>query len=118
MLPVDIGSEHAIVPLDGRVSVGEDVVEPGWIALLPAGHDEVPVATEGPARFLLLGGRPLEERIAMWWNFVARDQQELTAAYRDWQDRNTDRFADVPSSLTRIDAPRPPWLGRTTRDEA
>jgi quercetin 2,3-dioxygenase len=87
------------------------VVEPGWLALVPAGIDELPLATrdEG-ARLLLLGGEPLGEPVQMWWNFVARDRDEIETAWRDWQ-RRTDRFGDVASSLERIEAPRPPWLG-------
>lgn len=106
----DAGFEHCVVPLDGRVRVGQEVLEPGWLGLIPAGVEELPIAVETDAtRFLVLGGTPLGERVSMWWNFVARDQDEITAAYRDWQDR-TDRFGEVPSSLDRIEAPRPPWL--------
>jgi quercetin 2,3-dioxygenase len=102
--------EHAVVPLDGRVKVGEDVVEPGWLALVPAGVGELPIEAEGAgARLLLLGGEPLGERIEMWWNFVARDRDEITTAWREWRDR-TDRFGAVPSALERIEAPRPPWI--------
>jgi quercetin 2,3-dioxygenase len=102
--------EHAVVPLDGRVRVGAEVVEPGWLALVPAGVEELPLATrDGGARLLLLGGEPLGEPVQMWWNFVARDRDEIEAAWRDWQ-RRTDRFGDVASPLERIDAPRPPWL--------
>lgn len=109
-LPTDVSYEHCIVPLDGRVKVGEDILEPGWLGLVPVGVDELPIAAETDAtRFLLLGGEPLGEKVAMWWNFVARDKDELTQAYRDWEGR-TDRFADVPSSLERIEAPQPPWL--------
>jgi quercetin 2,3-dioxygenase len=112
-VPVAADFEHCVVPLDGRVKVGEDVLEPGWLGLVPEGIDEVPIAAEvDGTRFLLLGGEPLGEKVAMWWNFVARDQDEITQAYRDWQDR-TERFADVPSSLERIEAPRPPWLPST-----
>ena len=109
---VRAGFEHAVVPLDGRVRVGEDVVEPGWIALVPPGVEELRLeaATAGD-RALLLGGEPLGERVQMWWNFVARSRDELEGAYRDWRDR-TDRFGDVPSSLDRIEAPVPPWMGR------
>ena len=114
MLPTQVGFEHAVIPLDGTVKVGPQIVEPGWLALVPAGIDELPVSGRGAARFLLLGGEPLGEKIAMWWNFVARDQAELTAAYRDWEGR-TDRFGGVPSKLQRIDAPRPPWLRSADR---
>lgn len=109
-LATDVGFEHCVVPLDGRVKVGQEVLEPGWLGLIPTGVEELPIAAETDAtRFLVLGGTPLGERVSMWWNFVARDQGEITAAYRDWQAR-TDRFGEVPSSLTRIEAPRPPWL--------
>jgi quercetin 2,3-dioxygenase len=109
VLPTQVTFEHAVVPLDGALRVGPQIVEPGWLALVPAGIDELPVHSRSDARFLLLGGEPLGESIAMWWNFVARDQTELTEAYRAWEGRS-DRFGDVPSKLARIDAPRPPWL--------
>ena len=111
VLPADRGFEYAIVPLDGRVRIGHEVVEPGWVGLVPAGADELPLETEADAgRLLVLGGEPLGEPVQMWWNFVARDRDELEAAWREWRDR-TERFGDVPSPLARIEAPRPPWVG-------
>ena len=110
VVPTATSFEHAVVPLDGRVRVGPEIVEPGWLALVPTGVEELPLETErAGARLLLLGGEPLGERIEMWWNFVARSRDEISQAWRDWQER-TDRFGDVPSALPRIDAPRPPWL--------
>ncbi len=111
VLPTDVRYELAIVPLDGQIRVGERIVEPGRIGLVPVGVDELPVEVgRGGARALLIGGIPLGERIQMWWNFVARDRDELTAAYRDWEQR-TARFGAVASDLERIEAPVPPWLG-------
>lgn len=109
-LEVDPTHEHAVVPLDGRVRVGEDVVDLGWVALVPPGvdHLEVEGAVDGH-RALLLGGEPLGERIHMWWNFVARSRDETEQAWRDWRDR-TDRFGPVASTLDRIEAPTPPWV--------
>ena len=110
VLPTDPGFELAVVPLEGRVKVGEAIVEPGWIGLVPPGVEELPIEAEhGGGRALVVGGTPLGERVHMWWNFVARDRDEVTAAYRDWRDR-TDRFGAVPTSLERIEAPVPPWL--------
>jgi quercetin 2,3-dioxygenase len=110
VLPLSAASEHAVVPLDGKVRVGAEVVEPGWLALVPAGIEELPIEVGEPGgRALLLGGEPLGEPVAMWWNFVARDRDELTRAWQEWRDR-TDRFGEVPSSLERIEAPRPPWV--------
>jgi quercetin 2,3-dioxygenase len=110
VLPVDPGFELAIAPLDGRVRVGDEVLEPGWLGLIPPGLDELPIETRDTgARFMLLGGEPLGEEVAMWWNFVARTKDEITDAWRGWRDR-TDRFGEVPTSLERIEAPRPPWV--------
>jgi quercetin 2,3-dioxygenase len=110
-LELEAGFEHALVPLDGRIEVEGEVVEPGWLALLPGGREQLHVdADRADSRYLLLGGEPLGERIAMWWNFVARDQDELSAAFRAWEERDEDRFPPVPSSLARAEAPRPPWL--------
>ena len=33
---------------------------------------------------LLLGGEPFDEKIVMWWNFVARDHDEIVEARHDW----------------------------------
>jgi len=109
-LPTSGAFEHAVVPLDGRIKVGPEVVEPGWLALVPPGVEELPIETEnGGARMLLLGGLPFGEQVTMWWNYVARSQDEITQAWRDWEER-TERFGPVPTKLERIEAPVPPWV--------
>ena len=113
-LDLDPGFEHCVVPLDGRVAVGgEDVADVGDIVLLAPGSDHLRVDATAGERWLLLGGEPLGEDITMWWNFVARDRDEITAAYRAWQARD-DRFGDVDAPLDRIEAPAPPWLRPTS----
>lgn len=110
VLPTEPGWEHAVIPLDGKVKVGPEVAEVGWLALVPPGVDELPLEADHPgARALIVGGEPFGEQVAMWWNFVARDRGELEAAWRDWRDRTT-RFGAVPSSLDRIEAPTPHWV--------
>jgi len=114
VLPLDRRFEHAVAPLDRPVLVGDEVVEPGWLALLPPGADELVLAVRGAAdgpaaRVLLLGGEPLDAPLAMWWNFVGRTRDELTRAWRDWNLR-TERFGAVASTLPRIEAPPPPWV--------
>jgi redox-sensitive bicupin YhaK (pirin superfamily) len=63
-----------------------------------------------PTRVVLLGGKPLDEQLTMWWNFVGRSRDEITAAYDAWQ-RQDDRFGRVRSTLPRIPAPPPYWAG-------
>jgi hypothetical protein len=110
-IPLQTAFEYAVVPIDRSLKVGEDIVEPGWLAMVPPGGEQIPIDV-GPngGRFLLLGGEPLGEPIEMWWNFVARSKDEITAAWRAWQTHDEDWFGPVPSKLGRIDAPIPPWL--------
>ncbi|MDH5505114.1 MAG: pirin family protein [Acidimicrobiia bacterium] len=110
-LPTNPRFEYAIVPIDAPVRVGDAIVRPGWLGMAPVGAELLAIeAGRGGARVMVLGGIPLGERVQMWWNFVARTRDELTEAWQDWQNRNTDRFGEVNSSLARIDAPPPPWI--------
>ena len=107
----DPGFEYGMVPIDRPFKVEDVIVEPGALAVIPSGHDSLRLETRGgEGRVMLLGGAPLGEEVKMWWNFVARTNEEITEAWRDWQGHNTDRFASVPSGLARIDAPTPPWV--------
>lgn len=112
-LPTESSFEHAVIPIDRSIKVEDIIVEPGALAIVPAGYDRLRIETRsGSARLMLLGGEPLGEQVKMWWNFVARTTDEITEAWHDWQVGNEDRFGPVPSQLQRIEAPRPPWLSR------
>jgi quercetin 2,3-dioxygenase len=109
-VPLDAAFEHAVAPIDAPVLVGGHVVEPGSLALVPTGLDEVVLTVRaGGARILLLGGEPLDSPVVMWWNFVARDRDEITDAWRSWNAYD-ERFGTVASPLDRIEAPAPPWV--------
>lgn len=109
-IEIDPAFEHAVIPIDDRLLVGGYEVWPGWLAVVPPGTDVLSVEARGPARAMVVGGVPMHDRIQMWWNFVARSKEELTEAWKDWQDGNSDRFGPVDSKLARIEAPHPPWL--------
>jgi hypothetical protein len=40
----------------------------------------------------VIGGEPFGERLLMWWNFVARNGEEITQARGDWA---AGRFPEV-----------------------
>lgn len=110
-LPVDRSFEHGVVPIDATIRVDDTIVEPGSLAIVPPGREQLRLETKGQAgRVMVLGGVPLGEEVAMWWNFVARTKGEITEAWRDWDEGNEDRFGRVPTRLQRIEAPIPPWL--------
>jgi redox-sensitive bicupin YhaK (pirin superfamily) len=49
---------------------------------LGTGRVECRLSAVAETRALLIGGRPFDEPILMWWNFVARTEVELIAAQR------------------------------------
>ena len=110
-IPADETFEYCVAPVDNPVKLGDDIVEAGWLGIVPSGRRSLLIETgDADAHVMLLGGEPLGEPIQMWWNFVARTKDELGRAWEDWRDGNDDRFGPVPSSLDRIDAPIPPWV--------
>lgn len=107
-LPLRPDHEHALVVLAGSVVLDSTLVEPGHLAYLGAGRDELGLSARAPARAVLVGGRPFDEQVLMWWNFVARTRDEIQVAHADWAD-GAERFGRVDSTLPRTDVDPPPW---------
>lgn len=96
--------EHALFVLDGRVTLEGDELSPDILYYLAPDRAELSLSSAGGARLLLLGGTPFEERILMWWNFVARTHDEIERARSEWQTGT--RFGEVKGYAgPRIDAP-------------
>jgi quercetin 2,3-dioxygenase len=93
-LPLRPDFEYAALALDGAAIVDGVTLKPGPLLYLGSGRTSIDLAADSPARVLLLGGEPFEERLVMWWNFVARDHDEIVAMRADWESR-TPRFGEV-----------------------
>lgn len=100
--------EYALVVTSGTLEADGTVVEPGHLAYLGRGRDSITLTAASDAVVLLLGGIPFEDAIMMWWNFVARTQDEISDAYDSWL-KHDDRFGPVHSALPRIEVGPPPW---------
>ncbi|HET9731409.1 MAG TPA: pirin family protein [Acidimicrobiales bacterium] len=106
-VPLRAGDEHAVIALDGAVSIGGQRLEPGRLGYLGVGRDGLTIDVTEPTRVMLIGGPPFPEAVLMWWNYVARTREEITAAHRAWSSRSP-RFGTVPSPLAPMDTPGPP----------
>ena len=107
-VPIRADYEHAVVVMSGAVEIDGSAVEPGHLAYLGIGRDELALTVREPTRAMLVGGVPFDEPVLMWWNFVARTQGEIDAARDDWM-ASAERFGQVHSSLHRTEVGQPPW---------
>lgn len=82
--PLNAAFEHAVLVLEGEATVNGEAVSLGTLLDLGVGQTQLQLTCDAPARLLLLGGAPFGENVLLWWNFVARTQQELEVAVSDW----------------------------------
>jgi redox-sensitive bicupin YhaK (pirin superfamily) len=92
-VPLEPEFEHAVLVAAGQARIEGVPVPIGTAAYLPPGRRTLRLDGDGPVVAVLLGGVPFTEPLLMWWNFVARDHDEIVSARRDWQAGR--RFAPV-----------------------
>ncbi len=92
-LPLDPTFEHALLVLDGDVTLEGQPLEQRLLYALETGRTEMALASSTGARVLLIGGAPFGETVLMWWNFVARTPDEIRTAREDWESHR--RFGEV-----------------------
>jgi redox-sensitive bicupin YhaK (pirin superfamily) len=93
-LPLEPGFEHALLASSGDAHVEGVALAHGSMVYLGSDRRSVRVRAEAPARLMLLGGEPFEERLVMWWNFVGRSGEEIETYARQWEEEDA-RFGDV-----------------------
>ncbi|HEY5799215.1 MAG TPA: pirin family protein [Burkholderiaceae bacterium] len=91
--PIAAGANAFIYVYRGSVQVGGKAVPQQHMALLANdGGDGVQIATDGPARLLIVAGMPLKEPIVQYGPFVMNTQQQIMQAFDDYR---AGRFAAV-----------------------
>jgi quercetin 2,3-dioxygenase len=84
LLPLRPDFEYAVLTLDGAATVDEATVKPGPLLYLGDGRSSLRLRAGSDTRLMLIGGEPFTERLVMWWNFVARDHDEVAGAREQW----------------------------------
>jgi redox-sensitive bicupin YhaK (pirin superfamily) len=104
VLPLNPDFEHGVLVLKGDVALEDQRLSPERLYYLGTSRDEFSLTGNTNSRVLLIGGEPLREVIVMWWNFVARTDEEIAQAREDWA--NHRRFGEVKAYHgPRLDAP-------------
>ncbi len=84
--------ERGIYILEGSLTIAEQRHEAGRLLVLRAG-DAITISSETGARFMMLGGEPMDGPRYIWWNFVSSSREKIEAAKNDWKHA---RFNIVP----------------------
>ena len=92
-LPVQRDFEYAALGMSGAAEVDGVPVEPGSMLYLGCGRTGLRLRADTNSSLMLLGGEPFEEKLVMWWNFVARTGEEIAEFREEWQ--SGDRFGTV-----------------------
>ncbi|MEV7485343.1 MULTISPECIES: pirin family protein [Streptomyces] len=109
-LDVDPAFEHGLLVDQGSVRLDGTLLRGAELGYTATGNRTMTLAneTDVPARAVLVGGTPFEERIVMWWNFVGRTHEDIVEARQDWE-ASSDRFGHVDGYPgARIPAPALP----------
>ncbi|WP_441247330.1 pirin family protein [Kitasatospora sp. McL0602] len=108
-LPLEPEFEYAVLAMSGSVDVDGVRVEPGSLLYLGCGRRELPLLARTDSAVLLLGGEPFDEKIVMWWNFIARTDEDIRQAREEWMTGT--RFGEVHGyDGERLAAPEVPQL--------
>ncbi len=93
--------ERAVYSVDNPVTIDGVAVPPFTMAVLAPGAASEIVAPEG-ARFVVIGGDPLDGPRFLWWNFVASRKDLIEQAKRAWSEQ---RMGHIPGEVEWIPLP-------------
>jgi redox-sensitive bicupin YhaK (pirin superfamily) len=94
--------QRGVYSVDQRLVIDDLAVEAGNLALLAPGEAASVAAPEG-ARFIVLGGAPLDGHRHIWWNFVSSSRERIEQAKEDWA---AQRMGTIPGEREWMPLPR------------
>jgi redox-sensitive bicupin YhaK (pirin superfamily) len=95
--------ERAIYTVSGAIEIAGDVFEPAQLLVFRPG-DRITIRARTDARFMMLGGEPMDGPRIIWWNFVSSRLDRIEQAKADWK---AARFDSVPGDHEFIPLPEP-----------
>ncbi|MGY2046679.1 pirin family protein [Methylobacterium sp. JK268] len=98
-LPLDPDyDERAVYTVSGAIEVAGDRFGPGQLLVFRPG-DRITVRAQETARFMVLGGEPMDGPRHIWWNFVSSRPERIEQAKAEWK---AGRFDTVPGDAEDI----------------
>ncbi|MCC6193099.1 MAG: pirin family protein [Burkholderiales bacterium] len=88
-LPTDAG-QRALYVVEGDVAVDGQAIAPYTMAVLA--HDAAGVRAQRGARFVVIGGAPLDGPRFIHWNYVSSSRERIERAKDDWRAQRTPKI--------------------------
>lgn len=101
-LPLETGFEYGFMLAEGQAIVNRlEVMTSGLFYSEPGQTHAVIETGDQDVIVLMLGGKPFGEKILMWWNFIARSNDEIVEQRNSWNNHLEDssRFGVFPDSI-------------------
>ena len=95
--------ERAIYTVSGEIEISGDSFAPAQLLVFRPG-DRISIRARTDARFMMLGGEPMDGPRHIWWNFVSSRMDRIEQAKADWR---AARFDTVPGDAESIPLPEP-----------
>jgi len=107
----NLPQECALYAPFGMIEIDGEPIGANIMAMLEPG-EAVRVSSAAGARFVVIGGAPLDGKRFIFWNFVSGSRERIEQAASDWENN---RFVPVPGDAEeRI--PLPNWPPTWRRD--
>ncbi len=95
--------ERGVYIVSGELDITGDVFGPAQLLVFRP-KDRITIKAHTDARFLMLGGEPMDGPRIIWWNFVSSRKERIEQAKADWR---LARFDGVPGDPEFIPLPEP-----------
>ncbi|MGE3829956.1 MAG: pirin family protein [Parvibaculaceae bacterium] len=93
--------ERGLYTVEGEIEIAGDRFGPGQLLIFRSG-DRITIKAATCARFMMLGGDPMDGPRHIWWNFVSSRQDRIDQAKTEWKQG---RFESVPGETEFIPLP-------------
>jgi redox-sensitive bicupin YhaK (pirin superfamily) len=95
-------AELAIYSVDNDLLVNTQTLAAHTLGVIAQDSESVIISAPEGARFVIIGGAPLENRRFMWWNFVSSSKERIEQAKADWV---AQRMGQIPGETEWIALP-------------
>ena len=83
--PIEIGWNVMLYVLEGKIKIGEKEIEAHHTVVFEREGDHIAISAVEASRFVVIGGKPIEEPVVQHGPFVMNTREEIMQTFMDYQ---------------------------------